>query len=98
MKVETVQRRGCAFVGLMQRRKAKSRFDELQKAAEFVLRVIHVARLRVWRDAEQRHAETESFAIELRRRHVVVPSAPIVPRDEDGRRGPQGALSDRIDD
>src|SRR5580692_7066260 len=46
---------------------------------------------------DQWHTETVFVRINQRRRHVVIPSTPIIPRDDDDRIVPILALADGID-
>src|SRR5579871_6654057 len=70
--------------------------DELDDAAELVLRVRDVAGrarhglARVGRNDQHRNAESQTAPMVewLRRLHLIVEPAPIVPRDDDGRRSP----------
>src|ERR1700677_4455148 len=63
-----------------------------------------VARLRAGRDPRVRgdddaaHANAQPAKIELRWRHVIVPTAPIVPEHYYRRRVPIRAFSDGVDD
>src|SRR5580704_1691592 len=63
-----------------------------------MLPVRHVMRFRVGRDYQQWYAEAKLVRIVLRRRDVIVPAPPIVPRDENYGALPIRAFSDRVDD
>src|ERR1700722_15793795 len=108
-KVEAIENARGSRVGVAARRRADGRqveylFDELQNAAELVLRVRYVAGAETVSDArvggndDAGHANAEPAKIELRWRHIVVPAAPVVPKNDDRRRVPVRAAADRIDD
>ena len=101
--VETVADAGRARVlitvgGSAEQRQIERLLYEPLNAGELVLRVRNVVRLGVRRNDDARHAKTQAFEVELRRRRVVVPPAPLVPRDDDGRVVPVLTLANRVDD
>src|SRR5450755_1400076 len=87
---------GCR-IAYAERCKPESLLGIAQDAAELVLVVRNVPMFGVRRDHDQRHTKTETVGIDLRRSHVIVPTAPIIPRDEDRGAVPTRALSDGID-
>src|SRR4029078_12856627 len=60
--------------------------------------VVDVAAARVRRDHEPGHAQAVAVDGHLRRHHVVVEAAPVVPGEEDCGRAPVRAAHDRVDD
>src|SRR5580658_6005041 len=90
-------RRGTGVTG-GEAAQAERILNELEDAPVLVLHVRDVAALRIWRDDEQRYAKAEPIVVDVARRHVVVPSAPLVPHDHDRGRVPKRTLTDRIDD
>src|SRR6266542_1032305 len=72
--------------------------DEPQHGRELPVVVVDEPPLRVRRDHQQRHPDAQAELVDLRRRHVVVEPAPVVPRQEDRRVLPHGAAHDGVDD
>src|SRR3974390_2575227 len=81
---------GGLSIGVAERSESESSFDQIQDAAEIVVHVRNVLCLGVWRNDDQRHAKTIDIARspagaivhDFGWRHVIVPAAPIVPRDD----------------
>ena len=72
--------------------------DEAQDARELAELRVDGAGLRVRADREQRDPEPEPEVVDLRRRHVVVEAAVVVPRDEDRGVLPELAPHHRVHD
>ena len=79
--------------------------DAMPKFSSIVLRMlpnsyeyVNVSRFRVRRDDQARNANPQAAIVELRRTDVVVPPAPVVPQDDDGRRLPLRTPADRVND
>ena len=72
--------------------------DEAQVRIERVRRVVDEALLRVSTDDQRRDPDPDRVAVDRRRCEMVVEAAPVVPRDEDCRRVPCGALHDLVDE
>src|SRR5215469_17976721 len=93
-EIEAIAQVVGSAVGIVETRHAEVLFGEMKNAAELVLDVRHVAVPRIGRDDEQRHAEAQTHLVELWRGNVIVPTAPIIPGDEDGRAAPKRARTD----
>ena len=86
-----------ANVGRSQARQRPIILDESYDAAELVLRVGDVAAFRIRRDDDEGNAKTEpAETARSGRRDVIVPSAPVIPNDQDCRAVPGGTLPDGI--
>ncbi len=72
--------------------------DELQVGVAAQDLVVDEALLGVGGDDQPWHAQAVPVPVDLRRCHVVVEAAPVVPGQEDGGRVPVGALHGRVDD
>ena len=71
--------------------------DELQIGVERQRLVIDRPRLDPRRDREPRHAHAVAVDVDVRRPHVIVEAAPVVPREVDHRRVPIVGVHDRVD-
>ena len=87
-----------------ERRQAEERFGELEDRG-LIAGIVHDrAAARVRRDQHKRQARAVAAGLavgallELRRRHVIVVTARIVPRDDDRRVVPVFAARDRVDE
>src|SRR5581483_10016722 len=85
-------------VAAMKLRQAEVVLDKTQHARGLVSNVRYVSGFGVRRDYEQRHAEAEPVVINEGWFDRIEPSAPVVPKDENGGGIPERTLSDGIDD
>src|SRR5579864_301908 len=106
VEIETVGKVVGVGIGVPKRGKTKVFLHEVQDAAKVMIDVRDMCRFRVRGNHDQGHAEpvdiarspTGAIRDDLRRRHVVEPSAPIVPRHNDGSVGPIGTVANSVDD
>src|ERR1700674_5489735 len=97
MKVETIREVVGHSIRISERRQMVNPFDELQNTAEIMGNVGDIALLRERRHDDQRHAKPVFIRVDDCRGNVVIPSSPIVPRDEDGSVVPILTAADGID-
>src|SRR5215472_11523271 len=96
-EIEAIAEIVGAAVAVVEARYAEILFGEMENAAELMLDVRDVTVPCVRRDDEQRHSEAQPHLIELLRRNVIVPAAPVVPGDEYRRAVPEWTRADRVD-
>ncbi len=97
VEVETVREVVGGGIRISERRQTVNLFNELQDAAKIMRDVRDVTRLCERRHHDQWHAKTVLIRVNDRRRDVVVPPSPVVPRNKDDGIGPIGAVANGID-
>ena len=96
----------CRCIAITQRRQPIGLFNKFENATEIMVCVRDISRSRVGRDDDQRHAEavyvtaTPLCAVRenLGGRNVIIPAAPIIPRDENRGVRPILAVADGVYD